>query len=155
MAFEIDISKPLLSLEPLKIKITYVLQNSVGTFLSAVTTLDFSPRNLHEPQKITYRHPGGIISYAILRPPSAAATGLVDSYSKLPVLLSLHGAGLEADSHEVRHMLDEVPDLKAWVIFPTGVTSWCGDDWREFFWLVSEGRGKWLMNDQTSGVLQM
>ena len=46
------------------------------------------------------------------------------------MLLNFHGAGLEADSDQVRHMLDSVPDLRAWVLFPTGVTPWSGDDWR-------------------------
>jgi predicted esterase len=46
-----------------------------------------------------------------------------------PVLLNLHGAGLEADSHQVRHMLDAVPDLCAWVLFPSGLSGWSGDDW--------------------------
>lgn len=50
---------------------------------------------------------------------------------KFPVLLNLHGAGLEADSEQVRHMLDGVEDLPAWTIFPTGGTAWSGDDWRE------------------------
>lgn len=48
----------------------------------------------------------------------------------LPILLNLHGAGLEADSQRVRHMLDTVPDLRAWVLFPSGVTPWSADDWR-------------------------
>ncbi|KAA6409819.1 MAG: hypothetical protein FRX48_06431 [Lasallia pustulata] len=47
----------------------------------------------------------------------------------LPILLNLHGAGLEADSQRVRHMLDTVPDLRAWVLFPSGVTPWSADDW--------------------------
>jgi predicted esterase len=43
--------------------------------------------------------------------------------------LNLHGAGLEADSQQVSHMLDAVPDLDAWVLFPTGMSPWSGDDW--------------------------
>jgi len=50
---------------------------------------------------------------------------------RLPILLNLHGAGLEADSYQVRHMLDSVPDLHAWVLFPTGGTPWSADDWRK------------------------
>lgn len=50
----------------------------------------------------------------------------------LPILLNLHGAGLEADSHQVRHMLDPVPDLHAWVLYPTGGNPWSADDWRKF-----------------------
>lgn len=49
----------------------------------------------------------------------------------LPILLNLHGAGLEADDDQVCHMLDPVTSLVAWVVFPTGGTPWSGDDWRE------------------------
>lgn len=44
-------------------------------------------------------------------------------------MLQLHGAGLEAESDLVAHALDSVPDLCAWILFPTGVTPWSGDDW--------------------------
>jgi predicted esterase len=47
-------------------------------------------------------------------------------------MLMLHGAGLEADSDMVRHSLDSLPDLCAWVLFPTGVTPWSGDDWHSW-----------------------
>lgn len=84
----------------------------------------------NEPQKLTYLHPGGMASYAILRPPSPRALEICKSTNdKLPVLLALHGAGLEADHELVRHALDPLPDLCAWVLFPTGVTPWSGDDW--------------------------
>lgn len=88
------------------------------------------PLSVHEPHKLTFLHPGGIVSYAILRPPSPEALREVSKSRALPILLNLHGAGLEADSQQVRHMLDTVPDLHAWVLFPTGVTPWSADDWR-------------------------
>lgn len=55
----------------------------------------------------------------------------MSSNKRLPIFLNLHGAGLEADSDQVRHTLDPVPDIPSWVIFPTGVTPWSGDDWRK------------------------
>ena len=76
----------------------------------------------HSPHKITFIHPGGIVSYAILTAPSKKAISGLSPKKRLPILLNLHGAGLEADSHQVRHMLDSVTDLPAWAIFPTGVT---------------------------------
>ncbi len=86
-------------------------------------------QSLLEAHKFTFLHPSGIVSYAILRPPpeGSACRFQRDSY---PVLLNLHGAGLEADSEQVRHMLDATPNLCAWLLFPSGVTSWSGDDWR-------------------------
>lgn len=86
--------------------------------------LNFCQRSIHEPHKFTFLHPSRAVSYAILRPPTAQEIN-----SRLPVLINLHGAGLEADSHQVRHMLDAVPELNAWVLFPTGMSPWSGDDW--------------------------
>lgn len=89
-----------------------------------------SVQKKHEPQKFTYLHPGGMVSYAVLRPPSPTALDKCNTTDgKLPVLLALHGAGLEADDELVRHALDPLADLCAWVLFPTGVTPWSGDDW--------------------------
>lgn len=92
-----------------------------------------SLRSKHDPQKITYLHPGGMVSYAILRPPSQKALKTCKSREdKLPVLLALHGAGVEADSDQVRQSFDDLPDLCAWLLFPTGVTAWSSDDWHNF-----------------------
>lgn len=94
-------------------------------FLELITT------SRHAPHKITFLHPSKIVSYAILRAPSQKVVSSVTSSQPLPILFNLHGAGLKSDSYQVRHMLDQVPDLHAWVLFPTGVTSWSGDDWRK------------------------
>lgn len=88
-------------------------------------------RDIHSPHKFTFLHPSGIISYAILRAPSKKVCLWTGQKQELPILLNLHGASLEADSHQVRHMLDAIPDLPSWVVFPTGVTPWSADDWRE------------------------
>ena len=96
-----------------------------------VTLIILSAHDSHSPHKITFLHPGGIVSYAILKTPSEQAISRLPSQKRLPILLNLHGAGLEADSHQVRHMLDSVPDLPSWIIFPSGVTTWSGDDWRK------------------------
>ncbi|KAF1961222.1 hypothetical protein CC80DRAFT_488551 [Byssothecium circinans] len=87
--------------------------------------------SIYNPHKITYLHPGGMASYAMLRPPARNAS-CASGQNRLPVLLGLHGAGLEADSDMVSHALDPVPDLCAWVVFPTGVTPWSGDDWHNW-----------------------
>lgn len=86
-------------------------------------------RAIHEPHKRTFLHPGGMVSYAMLRPPTTKTIGPTDTENKLPVLLHLHGAGNEADSALVRNSFDSAPDLSAWVIIPTGSTAWSGDDW--------------------------
>jgi len=88
-------------------------------------------RSIYEPHKITFLHPGGIVSYAMLRPPAENAA-CRPGQEKLPILLSLHGAGVEADNPEATDIFDPVPDLCAWVLFPTGVTPWSGDDWHQW-----------------------
>ena len=88
----------------------------------------FAQRELHEPLKVTFYHPAGMVSYAILKPPSSNISCPLDSEGSLPVVLQLHGAGVEADNDIVRHALDPL-NLCAWSVFPTGSTPWSGDDW--------------------------
>lgn len=104
------------------LEVIYVESESPDLLLSTTMPTTFSTHNSHSPHKITFLHPGGIVSYAILRAPSKNAISGLSTKKRLPILLNLHGAGLEADSNQVRHMLDSVPDLLSWVIFPTGVT---------------------------------
>jgi poly(3-hydroxybutyrate) depolymerase len=85
----------------------------------------------YKPHKITYLHPSGIVSYAMLRPPARNST-CRSGQTKLPVLFNFHGAGLEVDDSPVPNALDPVADLCAWVLFPTGVTPWSGDDWHNW-----------------------
>ena len=89
--------------------------------------LALQSRSTFEPHKFTFLHPSGSVSYAVLRPPSSKA--LETNLTVFPVMLNLHGAGLEADSYDVRHMLDGAPDVAAWTLFPTGMNPWSGDDW--------------------------
>lgn len=83
--------------------------------------------DIHSVQKVTFLHSSGTVSYAILRPPSRSVTSIAGQ--KLRVLVNLHGAGVEADSAQVRASFDEVPDLPAWLLFPTGMSQWSSDDW--------------------------
>lgn len=81
-------------------------------------------RNTDEAHKFTFLHPSGAVSYAIIKAPSSPpVTGPIH------LLVNLHGAGLEADSHQVRHVIDEITDLQAFSLFPTGMSPWSGDDW--------------------------
>ncbi|KZM25202.1 uncharacterized protein EKO05_0008494 [Ascochyta rabiei] len=98
---------------------------------SLEVTQDLKHMSPYEPHKMTFIHPGGMVSYAMLRPPAKNAT-CRHKQTKLPVFLDMHGAGLEADSTEVTDALDPVSDLCAWTVFPTGVTPWSGDDWHNW-----------------------
>ncbi|KAF3902043.1 hypothetical protein AA313_de0207966 [Arthrobotrys entomopaga] len=81
----------------------------------------------YKPHKYTYIHPSGIVSYAVLRPPSLESH--CSHLGPLPIIVSLHGAGVEASSDFSRRTFDDRPDLCAWLLIPSGVTSWAGDDW--------------------------
>ena len=115
------------------LKIFFTMKGKSSPLSHVAVSHIFSHRTIHEPQKVTFLLSSRSLSYCILRPPSEIVKNQFSSNQSLPVLLNLHGAGLEADSHQVRHMLDAVPDLHAWVIFPSGVTPWSGDDWRMRF----------------------
>ncbi|KAF3396272.1 putative secreted protein [Penicillium rolfsii] len=95
--------------------------------------INLEQRPLSDPLRITYLHPAGIVSYAILRAPPPKSC---DISIAAPVILVLHGAGLEADSAQARGMLDGVYGTCAWMLFPSGVTSWSGDDWH--YWGVAD-----------------
>ncbi|EOA88541.1 uncharacterized protein SETTUDRAFT_149188 [Exserohilum turcica Et28A] len=113
-----------------KLDITYKTARSAHSRTLSVS----QPLNhvaLYAPHKITYLHPGGMVSYAMLRPPAKNST-CEPGRSKLPILLQFHGSGLEADNPMVYGALNSLPDLCAWVLFPTGVTPWSGDDWHSW-----------------------
>lgn len=85
-------------------------------------------RSLSNPQRMTYLHFSSIVSYAIVRPPPPSCNATDDV---MPIIVALHGAGLEADSLQARKMLDAAYGICSWMIIPSGVTSWSGDDWRK------------------------
>lgn len=118
----------------ISLEIYFTMKAKSSPLSQILVSHTFPRRTIHEPHKVTFLLPSGSLSYSILRPPSEIVKLQFSSNQSLPVLLNLHGAGLEADSHQVRHSLDAMPDLHAWVIFPTGVTPWSGDDWRMRSW---------------------
>jgi predicted esterase len=110
--------------------VTYqILGRTHQSTLQVSQTLNYV--STYQPHKMTFLHPGGMLSYTMLRPPAKNATCRPCS-TQLPVFLALHGAGLEADNTLVTSALDAVSDLCAWVLFPTGVTPWSGDDWHNW-----------------------
>ena len=114
----------------LSLKVSYILEGYSGVLYTGPVSYDIPRRSIQVPHKFTYMLPSGIVSYSILRPPSSKMSLPISNLQSLPILVNLHGAGLKADSSQVRHMLDALPDLHAWVLFPSGVTPWSGDDWR-------------------------
>ena len=110
--------------------LNYRSVSPTATSSSQMVIFTLRSRSLEEPHKFTFLHPSGSVSYAILRPPSKAAQKKLPG--PLPVLLALHGAGLEADRHSVRHALDGAADIAAWTLFPTGSSPWSADDWHTY-----------------------
>ncbi|KAF4271123.1 hypothetical protein CNMCM8812_000695 [Aspergillus fumigatus] len=91
--------------------------------------LRLTEKLVSQAQKLTYYY-AGIVSYAILRPPPVTcAPAFPEGDGALPVIVGLHGAGVKADSVQVREMLDAAYGTCAWIISPSGVTPWSGDDW--------------------------
>ncbi|KAF2121254.1 hypothetical protein BDV96DRAFT_563871 [Lophiotrema nucula] len=166
-----NVSLPSHNASSLTYVVVYKSVKSKGEILSFFVTQNLTKLSIYEPHKITYLHPGGMVSYAMLRPPAKNATCEPGGDTTLPVLLGLHGAGLEADNGKVAHALDPVADLCAWVLFPTGVTPWSGDDWHNWGftdveaavnsipgWITSAGwRGpdvdvnRWIISGHSNG----
>ncbi|KAF2840269.1 hypothetical protein M501DRAFT_1002585 [Patellaria atrata CBS 101060] len=109
-------------------RVFYHLVDEENFESSLSVTQQLRLRSTYDPQKFTFMHPGGIVSYTIIRPPARNASCDFNQDS-LPVLLQFHGAGVEAENDMVAHSLDPVADLCSWVLFPTGITPWSGDDW--------------------------
>ncbi|KAL9620276.1 MAG: hypothetical protein Q9160_005175 [Pyrenula sp. 1 TL-2023] len=90
---------------------------------------ELETRSIFEPHKFTFLNASKAVSYAILRPPNITES-LEQKREPLPIMLNLHGAGVDVDSLQMRHSLDEVPDLKAWALFPQAGSYWSADDFR-------------------------
>ncbi|KAF2710944.1 hypothetical protein K504DRAFT_475829 [Pleomassaria siparia CBS 279.74] len=125
------VSLPAFNASLIYFTITYKAVNGDGKLSFLHVSQNLTKRSTYDPHKVTYLHPGGMVSYAMLRAPAKNAT-CSPGKKKLPILLALHGAGLEADNGIVAHALDPVADLCSWVLFPTGVTPWSGDDWHNW-----------------------
>jgi hypothetical protein len=81
-------------------------------------------QDIFAPHQFTYLHPSGIVTSGIIKLPKSIATG------KVPYMLfALHGAGVENNSpFWAEDAYRELDDINAYIIQPSGVTSW-GDDW--------------------------
>ena len=115
----------------LQIRLEYSKYQSSSALYSRAVSYRLSSCDLRESHKYTFLHPSNTVSYAIIRPPSHIATSAAGPDAVWPVMVNLHGAGLAADSEEVRHSFDGAPDLRCWLVSPTGMTAWSGDDWRK------------------------
>lgn len=124
ISFKLYLKDP--SISELRLAVLYTYRGAEST-IRASAVQQLVKRSVFESHKITFKHPSGIISYAMLRPPARNAT--CGSRKSAPILLGFHGAGLEADVDAVAQTFDPLPQLCAWVLFPTGVTPWSGDDW--------------------------
>lgn len=105
----------------------------------------------HDIHKVTHLHPSGIVSYAMLRAPSSRAM-CSPNIQGAPIMVLLHGAGVEAENALVKKAFDAVPEICAWILMPSGVTTWSGDDWRRCTRFI---RHQLLMIDQIRGDMQI
>ena len=104
---------------------------------SQARSLPFSTRpDVHgdtsSSHKFTYIHPSGVVSYAILRPPSKNGACGSRAADSVPIMIGLHGAATNAANYDLLHSIDAVHDLCAWLLVPQGTTPWSGDDWHSW-----------------------
>lgn len=99
------------------------------------------------PHTFTYPHSSGIISHGVIRTPKPKVYSKIpdneeESWERgpwSPILLSLHGSGVDVRKEEFRNVYQEkLSNLYAWIVMPSGVTHWAGDDWRK-------SRPKWYL----------
>ena len=110
-------------------KIYYIFTDPPRRHGFVATRYKFGRTGIANPHRITFLHPSGCVSYAIVRPPSLKSHGKDPRPERLPVMLCLHGAGLDVNDPEARSMLDLASKLPAWTLLPSGLTPWSGDDW--------------------------
>ncbi|KAI8812023.1 hypothetical protein BJ742DRAFT_794536 [Cladochytrium replicatum] len=77
-----------------------------------------------EAYKITFLDYDGVIQYAMAKPPKRPCS--TSKRDRCPVLLALHGSGVEAVSTWWTNAYQQQEE--AWVLYPTGRTAW-GFDW--------------------------
>ena len=124
----------------ISIVIQYRVEARASPVFNISTVLTFTQVNsMYNTHIFTFLHPSNIVSYAALRAPSLNATCKYSPVTKLPVLLSLHGSGVDVHWRSAQDVYEAMPDLCAWLLFPQGVTLWGGDDWRKPFLSISEG----------------
>ncbi|KAJ3120897.1 hypothetical protein HK098_004132 [Nowakowskiella sp. JEL0407] len=84
----------------------------------------FKRRVWGDGYKITFLDYDGSVQYAMAKPPKSKCS--YSKYDRCPIILALHGSGVEADSDfwlEAYNRHDQ-----AWILYPTGRTTW-GFDW--------------------------
>ncbi|KAG9321131.1 hypothetical protein KVV02_005257 [Mortierella alpina] len=87
-------------------------------------TLVIAQRKWGEPYKYTFLDFDGTVQYAAAIPPSHPTSNPLDS---APVLVSLHGAGVEVDQSPF-WLSEYTQRERTWIVLPTGRSPW-GYDW--------------------------
>ncbi|CAG8556557.1 9213_t:CDS:10, partial [Ambispora gerdemannii] len=102
-----------------QLKFGIMLENNTYiTLKSNVTTIKL--KKFGEPFKFTFEDFDGTVQYAIAIPPLEPITNCC------PLLLALHGAGVEIEMPFWKNAIKR--QTKAWVLLPSGRTPW-GYDW--------------------------
>ncbi|KAJ3300309.1 hypothetical protein HK104_002128 [Borealophlyctis nickersoniae] len=111
---------------PSALKIEFDLADLGSTHQWTMTVGDFplTQRVWGNVYKMTFQDYDHSIHYAMVRPPKRTCTTFPEK--KCPVMLTLHGAGVEAAS---TYWTDAYKQQEyAWLLYPTGRTPW-GYDW--------------------------
>ncbi|KAF9124931.1 hypothetical protein BGW39_007787 [Mortierella sp. 14UC] len=114
----------------LKFEIETLLRDETGEekgyigFLTTVDSLSIVPRKWGEPYLYTFRDFDGTVHYAAAIPPSNPES---QPASSAPVLVALHGAGVEV-SQSPFWLTEYTQRERTWIVLPTGRSPW-GYDW--------------------------
>ncbi|KAF9966330.1 hypothetical protein BGZ70_002655 [Mortierella alpina] len=104
--------------------LTDTLGQRVTTATLRTDTMVIAQRTWGEPYKYTFLDFDGTVQYAAAIPPSQPASNPTDS---APVIVSLHGAGVEVDQSPF-WLSEYTQRERTWIVLPTGRSPW-GYDW--------------------------
>ncbi|CAH1756508.1 258_t:CDS:10 [Entrophospora sp. SA101] len=105
----------------LKFIVSSKSRGKVNHWVKVSDLIIIEPKNFQEFYKFTFEDFDGSIQYAMAMPPISPVEN-----AKCPILVALHGAGVEANT---KFWLNAYPQQKnAWIVLPTGRTPW-GYDW--------------------------
>ncbi|KAF9576165.1 hypothetical protein EC968_010288 [Mortierella alpina] len=93
-------------------------------------TLMIAQRKWGEPYKYTFLDFDGTVQYAVAIPPSRPKSNPTDS---APVLVSLHGAGVEVDQSPF-WLSEYTQRERTWIVLPTGRSPWKSKLSRGYDW---------------------
>lgn len=131
VSFQLDIDSP--AVEEIELGIDVERLHGTEYIEDHTLSLRHKLRSIegYGPHLVTHIGPSETVSYSILRPPPLTKV-CPDAKGSAPVLLLLHGAGVNVSEPMTIEAVRSMPEICVWTVVPQGLTTWSSDDWREY-----------------------